>query len=369
MNTTGMFLGAIILGNGINYPDRAPRRGTASFARAARRRPRRGARPCRTRFARSSSARASRRSRTARSTVTQFRGFNQFGVDRLRRDAARVGLDDPVRARAPRRHRADPGASCRRGCAIRRRACAPDGSRGPDPRSSRAPPSARPGRSSRRAVARDGGRRAAKLPAFLRDPWEYNFDQPRLARQQARRGGRVVEQGRAGLRRQDERRGRAACSPTRPSRCRSLKARILDNDAADPQGRAHRRGRDGARSAARDARGADAEARGARPHPRSAHARASSTSLPDDERARVEELRPPERLRVLDAEGPAAAPAPPLRGERRARRDGLLREVQERRLALGRAQPASHREDDRQRAPPRRDRRADGEPRRRSSPR
>ena len=62
------------------------------------------------------------------------------------------------------------------------------------------------------------------------------------------------------------------------------------------------------------------------------------------------------------AEGPPGAPAASLRGERRARRDRVLREVPERGVALGRAQPASHRQVDGQRAPARRDGRADGEP-------
>ena len=71
----------------------------------------------------------------------------------------------------------------------------------------------------------------------------------------------------------------------------------------------------------------------------------------------------PRGLRVLGADD-----LPPLLRRRFEENDGrvghgLLREVPERRHALGRAQPAPHREGDGQRPAPRRGRRADGEPR------
>ena len=81
-----------------------------------------------------------------------------------------------------------------------------------------------------------------------------------------------------------------------------------------------------------------------------------------DERKRVDEIRPPEDLHAPRTRRSAGPPSPAVRGEQRHRRDGVLRQVQEQRLALGRPQHAANREDDRQRRPPRRHARPDGEP-------
>ena len=129
VNTTGTFLGAIILGNGINYPivllsryrefrarGQAPtgpsRRGVERVPRGARRRVRR-----------------EHRLRVARHYALPR--LQPVRDDRLRRDAPRLGLDDSVRPGAHRRLRATPGVAPFAGCATRRRRSRSDGSLGP----------------------------------------------------------------------------------------------------------------------------------------------------------------------------------------------------------------------------------------------
>ena len=98
VNTSGAFLGAIILGNGINYPivllvavPRVPRARAGAGRGAARRRVERLPRRARGRDGRQHRVRIARHH--------ALPGLQPVRDDRLRRDAARVGLDDPVRAR------------------------------------------------------------------------------------------------------------------------------------------------------------------------------------------------------------------------------------------------------------------------------
>ena len=209
VNTTGMFLGAIILGNGINYPIVLLSRYREFRAR--------GQEPAEARReAVQNALRAELVGACVASiaygslTVTRLPRLQPVRLDRLRRDAPRLGLDDPVRAGAHRHHRVDPveasgwlrdpppthPAGRRPGTVV---------SRG----IARATRARAAGRSWSRRGGRHGRRRAGRCPAFLRDPWEYDFDRLGSRGSKQQRGRGVVEQGRAGLRRQDERGRRA----------------------------------------------------------------------------------------------------------------------------------------------------------------
>jgi len=138
---------------------------------------------------------------------------------------------------------------------------------------------------------------AWRLPGFLRDPWEYNFD--RLGSRGSKHGGAGEWSNKA------ERvfggkmnvAGALMLADT-PEQVPALKAQIVANDSADPQGRLV----------------ADiATVYDLLPGSRDEQRRKLETldrirerltpavvdSLPPDQRARVEELRPPESLRVL----------------------------------------------------------------------
>ena len=171
---------------------------------------------------------------------------------------------------------------------------------------------------------------AWKIPAFLRDPWEYNF---------ARLGSRGSAQSGAGEwsnKAEQVFGGKmnvagALMLADSAEQVPLLEAQILANDAADP--------RDGSSSPRSRRRTIFCPVR---PEEQKAKLEvldrirdrltpAVIDDLPEDERARVEDAEAacePARPR---AEGPPGAPAASLRGERRARRDRLLREVPERR--------------------------------------
>jgi predicted RND superfamily exporter protein len=287
VNTTGMFLGAIILGNGINYPIVLLSRYREFRAR--------GMSPA---DARRGAVQNALRAELVGAcvaaiaygslTVTQFRGFSQFGwigfvgmllvwVSMIPCVPALIVLLERVQARLPAWMREPP------------------------PRT----PSLRPvSRASERwprlwvgaalvltAVA------ALRVPSFLRDPWEYDFD--KLGSRGSKQGGagewsnkaEKVFGGKMNI-------AGALMLADAPEQVPALREKILENDAADPQGRlisdiatvydllpgtvpeqeAKLRVLDGIRERLTPA---------------------VLEGLPPDERARVEELRPPESLRVL----------------------------------------------------------------------
>ncbi len=294
VNTTGMFLGAIILGNGINYPIVLLSRYQEFRAR--------GQSPA---DARREAVQNALRAELVGAfvasiaygslTVTQFRGFNQFGwigfvgmllvwVSMIPCVPALIAIIEGLQARLPA------------------------WMRDPAPR----PPSMRLlARASERAprlwvAAAIVLTLAAawKVPSFLRDPWEYNFD--RLGSRESKAGGagewsnkaEKVFGGKMNV-------AGALMLADTPEQVPLLKARILENDAADPQGRLIA----DVATAYDLLPGSPAEQQAklevlARIRDRLTPA--VLEGLPDDERARVEELRPPESLRVL---GPGDLPS------------------------------------------------------------
>jgi uncharacterized protein len=232
VNTTGMFLGAIILGNGINYPivllsryrefrarGQAPAEARREAVQNALRAELVGA--CVASIAYGSL------------TVTSFRGFNQFGwigfvgmllvwVSMIPCVPALLVIIEQIQARVPSWMR-DPELRFR-----------PDGSRGVVVRwvamaTERAPWVFLAGAAVITLVA------AWKVPDFLRDPWEYNFDHL---------GSRGSKQGGAGEWSNKAERvfggkmnvAGALMLADSAEQVPALKAQILANDASDPQG-------------------------------------------------------------------------------------------------------------------------------------
>lgn len=231
VNTTGMFLGAIILGNGVNYP-------IVLLSRYGEFRAR-GQPPAEARReAVQNALRAEFVGATVASiaygslTITQFRGFNQFGW---------IGLCGMLLVWASMipcvpalivvtewiRYKPGPAPSGAR------RGFLPDGSR----------PMAR-------WFARTTSRQpkiylglailvtviaAWRIPGFLRDPWEYHFD--RLGSRGSKHGGagewsnkaEKVFGGKMNV-------SGALMLADTPEQVPPLKARIIANDAADPEG-------------------------------------------------------------------------------------------------------------------------------------
>jgi predicted RND superfamily exporter protein len=294
VNTTGMFLGAIILGNGINYPivllsryrefrarGQAPAEARREAVQNALRAELVGA--CVASIAYGSL------------TVTSFRGFNQFGwigfvgmllvwISMIPCVPALLVIIEQVQARVPPWMR-DPELRFR-----------PDGSRGVVVRwvaaaTERAPWAFLAGAAAITALA------AWKVPDFLRDPWEYNFDHL---------GSRGSKQGGAGEWSNKAERvfggkmnvAGALMLADSAEQVPSLKAQILANDAADPQGTLIA---DVATAydllpgtPAAQAKKLDILAR-----IRDRLTPGVLAALPPDERARVEALTPPETLHVL----------------------------------------------------------------------
>jgi hypothetical protein len=295
VNTTGMFLGAIILGNGINYPIVLLSRYREFRAR--------GQEPAEARReAVQNALRAELVGACVASiaygslTVTQFRGFNQFGwigfvgmllvwVSMIPCVPALLVVVEWIQSKLPPWLR-DPEPRIR-----------PDGSRGPVTRfvamvTERAPWALLAGAAAITALA------AWKVPGFLRDPWEYNFDH--LGSRGSKQGGagewsNKAEQvfgGKMNV-------AGALMLADSAAQVPALKAQILANDAADPKGTLIAE----VATAYDLLPGSPAEQKQKlevldrirdRLTPR------VLADLPADERARVDELRPPERLRVLE---------------------------------------------------------------------
>jgi predicted RND superfamily exporter protein len=314
VNTTGMFLGAIILGNGINYP-------IVLLARYREFRAQ-GQTPAEARRGAVENAlRAELVGACVASiaygslTVTSFRGFNQFGwigfvgmllvwISMIPCVPALLVVIEWVQSKVPPWLR-DPEPRFR-----------PDGSRGAPSRwvamaTERAPWAFLALAAGITALA------AWKVPAFLRDPWEYNFDH--LGSRGSKQGGagewsNKAEQvfgGKMNV-------AGALMLADSAEQVPALKAQILANDAADPQGTLI----------------ADiATAYDLLPGTPAEQAKKLEVldrirerltprvlaDLPPDERARVEDLRPPERLRVLEPKD-----LPPLLRRRFEENDGRV---------------------------------------------
>ncbi len=314
INTTGMFLGAIILGNGINYPIVLLARYREFRARGQ------DANDAR-REAVQSALRAELVGASVASiaygslTVTDFRGFNQFGwigfvgmllvwVSMIPCVPALIVVIEWVQSKLPHALR-DPPPRVR---------------------------AAGPGGLLTRAVARATERAPRtfvgfaiaitalavwKAPAFLRDPWEYDFD---------RLGSRGTKHGGAGewSNKADKVFGGkmnvagALTLADTPEQVPLLKAQILKNDEADPAGSLI------AAVATVDDFLPGSPAEQARKlqildRIRDRLTPAVLGSLPDDERARVLALEPPQGLRALEPKD-----LPPLLRRRFAENDGRV---------------------------------------------
>jgi hypothetical protein len=314
VNTTGMFLGAIILGNGVNYP-------IVLLSRYREFRARGQAPADARRDAVLNALRAELVGACVASiaygslTVTEFRGFNQFGwigfvgmllvwISMIPCVPALLVAIEWIQTKLPPWMR-DPEPRLR-----------PDGSHGLVSRLL--------------ARATEHGPWAVlalasavtilavwKIPGLLRDPWEYNFD--RLGSRGSKQGGagewsNKAEQvfgGKMNV-------AGALMLADSAEQVPLLKAQILANDAADPQGRLI-----ADIATVYDLLPGTAEEQSRklevldrirdRLTPRVLH------GLPDDERARVDELTPPASLRVL---GPEDLPA--LLRRRFAENDGRV---------------------------------------------
>lgn len=294
VNTTGMFLGAIILGNGINYPIvllsryrefRARGQDAASARREAVQ----------------NSLRAELVGATVASiaygslTITHFRGFSQFGwigfvgmllvwVSMIPCVPALIAIIERLQSRFPSALR-DPlgGAWPRSSQGVLARAIARATERAP-------------WAFVLAAVALTAAA-SYKIPAFIRDPWEYDFD--KLGSRGSKKGGA----GEWSIKAERVFGGKmnvagAMMIADKPAQVPQLKAQILANDAADPQGKLI------AEIATVDdlLPGSAAEQRRKLEildRIRDRLTPAVVQSLPDDERARVEALRPPDTLHVL----------------------------------------------------------------------
>jgi predicted RND superfamily exporter protein len=263
VNTTGMFLGAIILGNGINYPIVLLSRYREFRAR--------GQEPA---VARREAVQNALRAELVGAcvasiaygslTFTEFREWVQARLPPWLRDPApRVGVDGslgPLSRIVARATERAPWAFVAAAVAVT-------------------------------ALA------AWKIPDFVRDPWEYNFD---------RLGSRGSKQGGAGEWSNKAERvfggkmnvaGALMLADT-ADQVPLVKARILANDAADPQGSLIAE-----IATVYDLLPGSAEEQEKKLEVlgriRDRLTPAVLHGLPDDERARVEDLSPPERLRVL----------------------------------------------------------------------
>jgi predicted RND superfamily exporter protein len=314
VNTTGMFLGAIILGNGVNYPIVLLSRYREFRAR--------GQDPADARRdAVQNALRAELVGACVASiaygslTVTDFRGFSQFGwigfvgmllvwISMIPCVPALIVVLEWIQARLPEKLR-DPPPTIR-----------PDGGRGPVTRAvawatERAP------RVFLGVAAAITALALWKAPAFLRDPWEYDFD--RLGSRGSKQGGAgewsnkadQVFGGRMNVA------GALTLADT-PEQVPLLKAQIIRNDEADPQGRLI-----ADVATVYDLLPGNAAEQGEKlailDRIRDRLTPAVLESLPADERARVEELRPPESLRVLEPKD-----LPPLLRRRFEENDGRV---------------------------------------------
>jgi predicted RND superfamily exporter protein len=232
VNSSGAFLGAIILGNGVNYP-------IVLYSRYKEFRARGMPPDVARREAVWNAFRAELVGSSVASiaygslTVTRFRGFSQFGligfvgmllvwISMIPCLPALIVLVEKIQAKLPAWMRERPPR------------VEADGSRGIVSRivgdaTKRWP------RAILAITAMVTVIAAVRIPGYLRDPWEYDFD--KLGSESARRSGAFqwsakadrILQGRMSLQ-------GALVLADKPEHVSELKERILANDAADPQG-------------------------------------------------------------------------------------------------------------------------------------
>jgi predicted RND superfamily exporter protein len=293
VNTTGMFLGAIILGNGINYPIVLLSRYQEFLAR--------GQPPAEARRdAVGSALRAELVGACVASiaygslSITHFRGFSQFGwiglfgmllvwISMIPCVPAMIVVVERIQCWLPAWLRDRPPAIRAEG--TRMMAIAAVTARYPWMFVSAAV--------AVTAVA------AWKIPSFLRDPWEYDFD--RLGSRASKEGGagewsvkaETIFGGKMNV-------AGALMLADTPEQVPALKAQILANDAADPKGALI-----ADISTVQDFLPGSPEEQTQKlailDQIRARLSPAVLAELPDEERVRVEKVRPPETLRVLRA--------------------------------------------------------------------
>lgn len=314
VNASGVFLGAIILGNGVNYP-------IVLYSRYKEFRARGMAPDDARRDAVWNAFRAELVGSTVASiaygslTVTRFRGFNQFGVigffgmllvwlSMIPCLPALIVLVERVQKHLPKWLRERPAT------------LDDEGSRGP--------------------VARFIGNATArwphyfvlaatlltlvlaiKIPSFLRDPWEYNFD--KLGSKGARQSGAFqwsakadrILAGRMNL-------AGSLVLADHPEQVPEVKERILANDAADPQGALI-----DTITTLNDFLPSPSDTQTAKlavlERIRDRLTPKVRSSLAEDERKTVDEMIPPETLRVVGSQD-----LPRLLKTRFSERDGTL---------------------------------------------
>jgi uncharacterized protein len=296
VNTTGMFLGAIILGNGINYPIVLLSRYHEFRARGQP--PAEARRDAVLNAFRAELVGACVGSIAYGSlTITRFRGFNQFGwigfvgmllvwVSMIPCVPALITVIERIQGKLPAWMR-DPAPKL-----------LADGSRGRVTRwisnATERAPWVFLGLAAIVAVVA-----AYKLPGFLHDPWEYNFD---------KLGSRGSKQGGAGEWSNKAEKvfgGKMNVAGARmladsPAQVPLVKEAIFRNDAEDTQGRLVKE----VATVADLLPGTDEEQKAKLAVLDSIRDRLTERVLydmPPDERARVEEIRPPESLHVLRA--------------------------------------------------------------------
>jgi hypothetical protein len=297
VNTTGMFLGAIILGNGINYPIVLLSRYKEFRARGQ------GAADAR-RDAVSSALRAELVGSCVASiaygslSITHFRGFSQFGwigfvgmllvwVSMIPCVPALIVVIEAIQPRLPRWLRDRPPGVASRNTVMSAIA-----------RATASHPWAFIGGALVLTSAA-----AWKIPAFLRDPWEYDFD--RLGSRSSKHGGagdwsvkaEKIFGGKMNV-------AGALMLADTAEQVPALKAQILLNDASDPKGSLIAE-----ISTVWDLLPGSVEEQNQKlailDRIRDRLTPAVLDGLPEDERMRVLELRPPDTLRVL---GPGDLP-------------------------------------------------------------
>jgi predicted RND superfamily exporter protein len=232
VNSSGAFLGAIIIGNGVNYP-------IVLYSRYKEFRGRGMSPEVARREAVWNAFRAELVGSTVASiayvslTVTRFRGFSQFGmigfvgmllvwVSMIPCLPALIVIMERVQARLPKWMRESEAH------------VESDGSRGTVSRIV--------GDATQRWPHVFVGVAAVitlmavwRLPAFLRDPWEYDFD--KLGSTGARQSGAFAWSAKANaILRRGKNQGGTLVLADKPEQVALVKARILANDAADPQG-------------------------------------------------------------------------------------------------------------------------------------
>jgi uncharacterized protein len=296
VNSSGAFLGAIILGNGINYP-------IVLYSRYREFRARNMEPAVARREAVWNAFRAELVGASVAAiaygslTITRFRGFSQFGVigfvgmilvwvSMIPCVPAMIVLLEALQEKLPRELRQAPPR------------LEGDGSRGSISRivgdvTARYPRVFISVAAVLTVVA------MWKIPSFVRDPWEYNFH--KLGSRNSHHGGAGEWSNKA----EEVFGGKmnvagALMLADTPEQVPLLKDQILANDAADPQGAVIADIATVAdllpgTKAEQEQKLAVLERIHERLTPRVLH------DLSDDERARVEEVNPPETLRVLEA--------------------------------------------------------------------